>query len=60
MRDVLCPTTLIVGNGDVNSRGQAEELAKKYKLDGSSDLRAQFMQAGSTDESLAILQAAQA
>ncbi len=126
MRDVLCPATLIVGNGDVNSRGQAEQLAKKYKLDGvmigrgifhdpflfaktspwgnytkeqkielfrrhiqlfaktwphgeyrfdvlkkfckvyingfdgASDLRAQFMQAGSTDESLAILQAAQA
>ncbi|MBI4033841.1 tRNA-dihydrouridine synthase, partial [Candidatus Saccharibacteria bacterium] len=34
MRDVLCPSTLIVGNGDVGSRGQAEELAKKYKLDG--------------------------
>ncbi|HLG90718.1 MAG TPA: tRNA-dihydrouridine synthase [Candidatus Saccharimonadales bacterium] len=34
MRDVLCPATLIVGNGDVSNRGQAEELAKKYKLDG--------------------------
>lgn len=34
MRDVLCPSTKIAGNGDVMSRGQAEELAKKYKLDG--------------------------
>jgi tRNA-dihydrouridine synthase len=34
MRDVLCPTTFIIGNGDVDSRAQAEELAKKYKLDG--------------------------
>ncbi len=34
MRDHTCPTTLIVGNGDVASRAQAETLAKKYKLDG--------------------------
>src|SRR5581483_12341995 len=34
LRDSLSPATLIVGNGDVLSRGQAEELAKKYKLDG--------------------------
>lgn len=34
MRDVLCPPTKIVGNGDVASWPQAEELAKKYKLDG--------------------------
>jgi len=34
MRDVLCPATLIVGNGDVMNRGQAVKLAKKYKLDG--------------------------
>lgn len=34
MRDVLCPSTKIVGNGDVESRGQAEKLAKKYQLDG--------------------------
>jgi tRNA-dihydrouridine synthase len=34
MRDSLCPTTLITGNGDVNSRAQAEELAVKYQLDG--------------------------
>ncbi|HXY18176.1 MAG TPA: tRNA-dihydrouridine synthase [Candidatus Nitrosopolaris sp.] len=34
MRDTLCPATLIVGNGDVMSRHQALELAKKYQLDG--------------------------
>ena len=34
IRDSLCPTTLIVGNGDVMSRQQAEKLAKKYRLDG--------------------------
>jgi tRNA-dihydrouridine synthase len=34
MRDSLSPSTLIVGNGDVESRAQAEELAAKYKLDG--------------------------
>lgn len=34
MRDSLCPSTLIVGNGDVESRAQAEDLAVKYKLDG--------------------------
>lgn len=34
LRDQLSPTTLIVGNGDVLSRAQGEELAKKYKLDG--------------------------
>ncbi|MBI2589057.1 tRNA-dihydrouridine synthase [Candidatus Saccharibacteria bacterium] len=34
MRDVLCPTTKIVGNGDVMTRQQGLELAKKYKLDG--------------------------
>lgn len=34
MRDVLCPSTKIVGNGDVISRQQGLELAKKYKLDG--------------------------
>lgn len=34
MRDHLSPTTLIVGNGDVLSRQQGEELAKKHKLDG--------------------------
>lgn len=34
MRDALCPSTKIVGNGDVMSRQQGLELAKKYKLDG--------------------------
>ncbi len=34
MRDVLCPSTKIVGNGDVINRTQAEDYAKKYKLDG--------------------------
>ncbi len=34
MRDKLSPDTLIVGNGDVESRDQAQGLATKYKLDG--------------------------
>lgn len=34
MRDRLSPGTLIVGNGDIESQAQGEELAKKYKLDG--------------------------
>jgi tRNA-dihydrouridine synthase len=34
MRDAHFPATLIVGNGDVSNRKHAEELAKKYKLDG--------------------------
>ncbi len=34
LRDVLCPTTKIVGNGDVLTRQQGEELAKKHRLDG--------------------------
>lgn len=34
MRDSLCPSTRIVGNGDVISRSQGLELAKKYQLDG--------------------------
>ncbi len=34
MRDSLCPATLIVGNGDVMTCQQGEQLAKKYKLDG--------------------------
>lgn len=33
-RDVLCPSTLIVGNGDVMTHRQGLDLAKKYKLDG--------------------------
>ena len=34
LRDKIAPTTLIVGNGDVTSRQEGEELAKKYSLDG--------------------------
>lgn len=34
LRDALCPSTLLVGNGDVTSRAQAEDLAMKYRLDG--------------------------
>jgi tRNA-dihydrouridine synthase len=34
LRDKLSPQTKIVGNGDVMSRQQGLELAKKYKLDG--------------------------
>lgn len=34
LRDRIAPQTLIVGNGDVESRRQGEELAKKYSLDG--------------------------
>lgn len=34
LRDKLSPATLIVGNGDVLTRAQGEELASKYRLDG--------------------------
>jgi len=34
MRDALCPSTLIVGNGDVQDRIRGEQLAKTYGLDG--------------------------
>ena len=34
LRDQLSPDTLIVGNGDIESREQGLELAKKYTLDG--------------------------
>jgi tRNA-dihydrouridine synthase len=34
IRDATCPSTKIVGNGDVLNRRQALELAQKYKLDG--------------------------
>jgi nifR3 family TIM-barrel protein len=34
LRNSLSPSTLIVGNGDVMTRQEAEELAKKYNLDG--------------------------
>lgn len=33
-RDVLCPSTKIVGNGDVMTHQQGLDRAKKYKLDG--------------------------
>lgn len=34
LRDKIAQGTLIVGNGDVETRVQAEQLAKKYSLDG--------------------------
>jgi tRNA-dihydrouridine synthase len=34
LRDSTCPSTLIVGNGDVQNKKEALELAKKYRLDG--------------------------
>jgi tRNA-dihydrouridine synthase len=34
LRDATCPSTLIVGNGDVKNRQHGLELAEKYKLDG--------------------------
>jgi tRNA-dihydrouridine synthase len=34
LRTSLSPSTLIVGNGDVMNREQAEKLAQKYQLDG--------------------------
>lgn len=34
MRDQIAPNTLFVGNGDVASRQQGEELARQYGLDG--------------------------
>src|SRR6266576_7206862 len=34
LRNSLSPSTLIVGNGDIMTRAEAEQLAKKYKLDG--------------------------
>lgn len=34
LRDRIAPQTLIVGNGDVQNRVQAQELAEKYNLDG--------------------------
>jgi tRNA-dihydrouridine synthase len=33
-RDEIAPDTIIIGNGDVITRQQGLELAKKYKLDG--------------------------
>jgi len=34
LRDELAPQTLVVGNGDVESRSQGEQLAQQYSLDG--------------------------
>ena len=34
LRDKLSPSTKIIGNGDVLTKNQGLELAKKYKLDG--------------------------
>lgn len=34
LRNSLSPSTLVVGNGDIVSRAQGLELAKKYQLDG--------------------------
>lgn len=34
IRDSISPKTKIIGNGDVATRKEGEELAKKYKLDG--------------------------
>jgi tRNA-dihydrouridine synthase len=34
LRDKISPKTVIVGNGDVLSHKQGQELASKYKLDG--------------------------
>ncbi len=34
LRDKIAPNTLIVGNGDVQSRQQGQELAERYGLDG--------------------------
>lgn len=34
LRDKIAPETLIVGNGDIESRAQGLELAGKYRLDG--------------------------
>lgn len=34
LRDSTAPDTLLVGNGDVTSRAQAEELAQKHAYDG--------------------------
>lgn len=34
LRDKISPKTKIIGNGDVLTRSQGEELAKQYNLDG--------------------------
>lgn len=34
LRDSVAPDTLLAGNGDVENKSQAEEIAKKYGIDG--------------------------
>lgn len=34
LRDKIAPTTLLIGNGDVNSLAHAKELTNTYKIDG--------------------------
>lgn len=34
LRDEMCPTTLLVGNGDVQNRSEGLKLATQYGLDG--------------------------
>lgn len=34
LRDIIAPNTLLIGNGDVENRTQAEELAAQYGIDG--------------------------
>jgi len=38
----LSPKTLIIANGDINSRQQADEIINKYKIDGAMIGRAVF------------------
>jgi tRNA-dihydrouridine synthase len=42
LRDKIAPSTLIVGNGDVLTHQQGQELSKKYKLDGVMIARGVF------------------
>jgi tRNA-dihydrouridine synthase len=35
MRDELSPATLLVGNGDIMNRAEAEQLIEKYGIDGA-------------------------
>jgi len=42
LRDVIAPQTLIVGNGDIQSRAHGEQLAERYGLDGVMVGRAIF------------------
>ena len=34
LRDEIAPDTVIIGNGDIESRAQGEELAREYGVDG--------------------------